>query len=70
MGLVVNRVPDGALSDGIADEIKRQNLNLIEIVSKDNIVYEYDCAGKPLVEIPECYPVKQAIRRIAMKLNL
>jgi len=70
MGLVVNRAPDGVLNDGIMDEIKRQNLNLIDVVSKDNIVYEYDCEGKPLVQIPEHYPVKQAIVRIAKKLDL
>ena len=70
MGLVVNRAPDGVLNDGVTDEIKRQNLDLIDVVSKDSIVYEYDCVGKPLIQIPEHYPVKQAIGRIAKKLNL
>jgi CO dehydrogenase maturation factor len=70
MGLVVNRAPDGVLNDGTMEEIKRQNLNLIDVVSKDNLVYEYDCAGKPLVQIPESSPVKQAINRIVEKLDL
>ena len=70
MGLVVNRAPDGVLNDGVTDEINRQNLDLIDVVSKDNIVYEYDCLGKPLIQIPEHYPVKQAIGRIAKKLYL
>lgn len=70
MGLVVNRAPNGVLNEGTMEEIKRQNLNLIGVVSKDNTVYEYDCAGKPLVQIPENSSVKQAIKQIAEKLAL
>lgn len=70
MGLVVNRAPGGVLNEGTMEEIKRQNLDLIEVVAKDSTVYEYDCAGKPLVQIPETSQVKQAISRIAEKLDL
>lgn len=68
MGLIVNRAPDGVLNDGTMEEIKKQKLNLIAVVKKDNLVYEYDCAGKPLVQIPESSAVKQKIKEIAEKL--
>ncbi|MCL2774853.1 MAG: AAA family ATPase [Oscillospiraceae bacterium] len=70
MGLIVNRAPDGILNDGTMEEIERYKLNLFGVIGKDNSVYEYDCAGKPLVQIPETSPVKQAIKKIAEELNL
>ena len=70
MGLIVNRAPDGILNDGTMEEIKRHNLNLFGIIGKDDAIYEYDCAGKPLVQIPETSSVKQSIKRIAEELKL
>ena len=70
MGLIVNRAPNGVLNEGTMEEIKRHNLNLFGVIEKDNAVYEYDCAGKPLVEIPDTSPVKQSLKKIAEELNL
>lgn len=70
MGLIVNRAPNGQLNEGTLEEIKKQKLNLIGVVSKDNTVYEYDCAGKPLVEIPESAIVKREIKKIAETMQL
>jgi len=70
MGLIINRAPNGVLNHGTMEEIQRHNLNLFGIIGKDDAVYEYDCAGKPLVDIPETSPVKQAIKRIAEELDL
>lgn len=70
MGLVVNRVPGGILSPGTAEEIEKQNLNLIATISKENTVYEYDCAGIPLTQIPKTAPIQQSIQQIAETLKL
>ena len=45
--LIVNRAPDGKLDDGVIEEIKLQGLDLLGVVPGDEMVYAYDCAGKP-----------------------
>ena len=35
-----------------------------------SLFYEFDCEGRPTVELPEDNPVKKALREIAGKLNL
>ena len=69
MGLIVNRAPDGKLNEGTMEEIEKQGLTLLGVVPQDTEVYEYDCEGKPTVQIPEDSPVKQALRSIADKLD-
>lgn len=70
VGLIVNRAPNGELNQGTREEIEKQGLTLLGVVPQDEKVYEYDCDGKPTVELPEDSPVKQALRAIADKLEL
>lgn len=67
---VINRAPNGVLSDGIKEEIAAQDLELLAVVPQDEKVYEYDTEGTPLVELPEDAPVKVAVRSIIKKLGL
>lgn len=70
MGLIVNRAPDGKLNEGTKEEIEKQGLKLFGVVPQDADVYEYDCDGKPTVELPESSPVKQALRSIIDNLEI
>ncbi|UWP59768.1 AAA family ATPase [Ruminococcus gauvreauii] len=70
VGLIVNRAPNGELNEGTREEIEKQGLTLLGIVPQDETVYQYDCDGKPTVELPEDSPVKQAMREIIRKLDL
>ncbi|WP_062429647.1 AAA family ATPase [Treponema endosymbiont of Eucomonympha sp.] len=70
MRLIVNRAPGGALSDGISEEIVAQKLTLAGVIPQDELVYEYDSAGKPLVALPESSAVKRALAGIIQKLEL
>lgn len=70
VGLIVNRAPGGILNDGIKEEIEIQGLRLLGVVPQDEMVYEYDCAGKPTTSIPENSPVKKALYEILDSLNL
>ena len=70
IGLIVNRAPNGELNEGTKEEIEKQGLTLLGVVPQDESVYEYDCDGKPTVELPESNPVKKALRDIMDKLNL
>ena len=68
--LIVNRVPDGCLSDGIKEEIALQKLELLGIIPQDSLICEYDSAGTPLVKIPLESPARQALGEIIGKIDL
>lgn len=70
VGLIVNRAPGGVLNEGIKEEIELQGLKLLGVVPQDEMVYEYDCAGKPTTSIPADSPVKKALYEILDSLNL
>ena len=70
IGLIVNRAPKGVLNDGTREEIEKQGLELLGVVPQDDAVFEYDCEGKPTVQLPDDSPVKQAVREIVQKLHL
>jgi len=68
--LIVSRAPDGKLSEGIEEEIKLQGLDLLAVIPHDDMVYQYDTKGIPLVELPEDTPVKAAVREVIGKIQL
>ena len=70
MKLIVNRAPGGELNPGVAEEIKKYDLDLVGVLPQDDLVYEYDCEGKPSSQVPDSAPVKQALAAIMHKLNL
>ena len=63
-GVIINRAPKGILDDGTRDEIEKQGLSLLGVIPQDEMVYRYDCDGRPLVELPEDSPVKKALYEI------
>lgn len=70
MGLIVNRAPGGVLNDGVREEIDAHGLELFGVLPQDELVYEYDCEGKPSSKVPETAPVKQALHGLMKSLNL
>ncbi|MDR0663444.1 MAG: AAA family ATPase [Spirochaetaceae bacterium] len=68
--LIVNRAPEGTLNDGVKAEIERQNLMLLGVLPQDDLVYQYDAEGKPLVTLPDDAPVKAALKQLIGKLSL
>jgi len=68
--LIVNRAPGGKLNDGVREEIGKFHLDLVGVLPQDELVYEYDCDGKPSSQVPENAPVKLAVHEIMRKLNL
>lgn len=70
MGLIINRAPDGVLNEGTRDEVEKQGLELLGIVPQNEAVYEYDCNGKPTVQLPADSPVRKALYQIMDKLGL
>lgn len=70
MGLIVNRAPEGRLDAGTMEEIEKQNLNLLGVVPHDDMVYRFDCDGKPTIQLPADSPVRAALKGIVEKLGL
>lgn len=70
MGLIVNRAPGGKLNAGTEEEIEKQGLYLLGVIPQDEEVYQFDCDGRPTVELPEGSPVREALDAIIRKLDL
>lgn len=68
--LIVNRAPGGELNPGVLEEIKKHDLPLLGVLPHDELVYQYDCDGKPSAKVPEDTPVKAALHELMHKLNL
>lgn len=67
--LIVNRAPEGKLNEGTMEEINNQGLELLGVVPMDQMVYEYDSSGKPLVDLPEDSLSKKALHDILSKIQ-
>ena len=68
--LIVNRAPNGELNPGVLEEIEKHGLPLLGVLPQDELVYEYDCEGKPSAQVPDTAPIKAALRQIMQKLNV
>ena len=66
--LIVNRAPGGELNEGLKEEIEKNGLTLVGVVPQDEMIYEYDCAGRPTSRLPEGSPARQALDRIAERI--
>lgn len=65
--LIINRAPEGKLSDGIKNEIQNQQLDLIGVVPHDEMVYNYDAQGKPTSKLPDTSVSRAALNEIMNK---
>ena len=70
VGLIINRAPDGKLDEGTLEEIRKQDLELLGVVPHDDMIYRFDCDGKPIVQLPADSPVRKALQEIVEKLGL
>lgn len=68
--LIVNKAPEGILSDGVKEEINMHNLDLLGVVPLDELIYKYDSDGIPLVKLPEESKSRLAMENIVAKLEL
>lgn len=70
VGLIINRAPNGVLNEGTKAEIEKQGLTLLGVVPQDETVYEFDCDGNPIVDLPEDSPVRKAVVEIIDNLGI
>ena len=68
--LIVNRAPKGELNAGVREEIEKYGLDLVGVLPQDELVYEYDCDGKPSGTVPDSAPIKVALHEIMRKLGI
>ena len=69
-GLIINRAPGGQLDPGTLEEVQKQGLKLWGVVPHDDLVYRFDCDGRPTVQLPQDSPVRRALKEIVEKLGL
>ncbi len=70
MLLIVNRAPGGVVDAGILEEIEKQGLSLCAALPNDELVYQYDCAGRPTSRVPESAGIKQAFFAVLNRLGI
>ena len=70
IGLIINRAPGGVLNAGTKEEIEKQGLTLLGVAPQDENVYDFDCQGSPIVDLPEDSPVRKAIEEIIDRMEL
>lgn len=68
--LIVNRVPGGKLDGGVLEAVEKSGLTLAGAVPDDELIYRYDCDGKPTVSLPDDSPSKSALFKILEDLKL
>lgn len=68
--LIVNKAPEGILSDGVKEEINMHKLDLLGVVPLDELIYKYDSDGIPLVKLPEESKSRLVMENIVAKLEL
>ncbi|RNC29607.1 MAG: hypothetical protein AWM53_00222 [Candidatus Dichloromethanomonas elyunquensis] len=68
--LIINRAPEGDLSEGISEEISLQGLELLGIIPLDPLIYEYDSQGKALVNLPDNSISKRTFKDICQQICL
>jgi CO dehydrogenase maturation factor len=69
VGLIVNRAPEGKLSEGAGEEIELQGLNLFGVLPQDPLVFDYDSEGTPLIKLPADSLVRKALGEIMQRLE-
>jgi CO dehydrogenase maturation factor len=62
--LVVNKAPGGVLDAGISEEIEKHGLTLAGVVPHDELVYRFDCEGRPMIALPEESEARRAFTSI------
>ena len=70
IGLIVNRAPGGKLNQGTLEEIENQHLDLLGVIPQDDSVYEFDCDGKPIIQLPADSPVRKALYSVLDGMSL
>ena len=70
IGLIVNKAPNGELSNGVKEEIEKYGLDLFGVVPSDELIYEYDSEGIPLVKLPADSKSRVALEKIIETLDL
>ena len=69
-GLIVNRAPDGVLDEGTRQAVEETGIKLLGVMPQDTAVYDFDCKGKPIIDISDSSPLKLAVKELVAGLGI
>ena len=69
MGLVVNRAPDGKRR-GYSSGRRGVGAKALGVTPQDKAVYDFDCMGKPIIDIDDSSPIKLAVGKLVESGNI
>lgn len=69
-GVIVNRAPNGALTEAVAEIIENNGLHLYGIIPNDEAVFEYSSYGQPITTLPLDTPMRVDADDIFDKIGL
>ena len=69
--MIINRAPGGRLDAGTMQEVQAQGLNLFGVVPQsEEVLYQFDCDGRPTVQLPKDSPVRESLVQILQNIGL
>jgi CO dehydrogenase maturation factor len=68
MKLIVNHAPNGILDPGTQEEIGLHGFDFAGVVPNDPLIYEFDCEGRPTVQLPKTSAARKAFEDILLEI--
>ncbi|MDI6755635.1 MAG: hypothetical protein QME78_14710, partial [Thermodesulfobacteriota bacterium] len=65
--LIIDRAPQ-ELTPGFREEIVRQGLDFLGVIPVDDLIFEYDLTGKPLLDLPDSSPAVRVVGEMMEKI--
>lgn len=65
--LIIDRAPQ-ELTPGFREEIARQGLDFLGVIPVDDLIFEYDLTGKPLLNLPDSSPAVRVVGEMMEKI--
>jgi CO dehydrogenase maturation factor len=66
--LIVNHAPNGILDRGTQEEIGSHGFDFAGVVPNDPLIYEFDCEGRPTVQLPKTSAARKAFEDILAEI--
>ncbi len=70
MKLIINRAPEGKISEKILEEVKNAGMDLLCVLPTDETIFKFDSEGRPTTELPTTNEFRRQLIDAVKTLNL